>query len=101
MKEKRYTLPEEQEPAFAAEPDPATAYHGNAAIALPKDDSAVFDEEDEDIDWSRIPFMGGPANEEEAIARIKAIEADYEKNGIFYTVDDFFQKLHEERSWQK
>ncbi len=34
MKEKRYTLPEEQkDAAFAAEPAPA--YHGNAAIALP------------------------------------------------------------------
>ena len=34
MKEKRYTLPEEQEDAaFVAESAPA--YHGNAAIALP------------------------------------------------------------------
>ena len=38
MKEKRYTLPEEQkDAAFAAEPAPA--YHGNAAIAaLPEDE---------------------------------------------------------------
>ena len=49
MKEKRYTLPEEQkDAAFAAEPAPA--YHGNAAIALPEDECA-----EEDIDWNKIP----------------------------------------------
>ena len=41
MKEKRYTLPEEQkDAAFAAEPAPA--YHGNAAIALPEDECAEY-----------------------------------------------------------
>ena len=45
MKEKRYTLPEEQkDAAFAAEPAPA--YHGNAAMVLPEDECA-----EEDIDW--------------------------------------------------
>ena len=45
MKEKRYTLPKEQEDAaFVAESAPA--YHGNAAIALPEDECA-----EEDIDW--------------------------------------------------
>ena len=40
MKEKRYKLPEEQkDAAFAAEPAPA--YHGNAAIALPEDECAL------------------------------------------------------------
>lgn len=97
MKEKRYTLPEEQEPTFAAEP--TVAYHGNAAMVLPEED--VADNENEDFDWDRMPYTGGPANEEEAIARIEAIEAENERTGIFYTVDDFFQKLHEERSWQK
>lgn len=97
MKEKRYTLPEEQEPNFVAEPE--VAYHGNAAMVLPDED--VADYETEDIDWDRMPYTGGPANEEEAIARIEAIEAENERTGIFYTVDDFFQKLHEERSWQK
>lgn len=97
MKEKRYTLREEQEPGFVAEPE--VAYHGNAAMVLPEED--VADYETENIDWDRMPYMGGPANEEEAIARIEAIEAGNEKTGIFYTVDDFFQKLHEERSWQK
>lgn len=97
MDEKRYTLPEEQNPGFVSEAE--VAYHGNAAMVLPEED--VADYETEDIDWSRIPFMGGPANEEEAIARIDMIEAENEKTGIFYTVDDFFQKLHEERSWQK
>lgn len=41
MKEKRYTLPEEQkDAAFAAEPAPA--YQGNAAIALPEDECAEY-----------------------------------------------------------
>ena len=43
MKEKRYTLPEEQkDAAFVAESAPA--YHGNAAMALPEDECA--EEED-------------------------------------------------------
>ena len=70
MKEKRHTLPEEQkDAAFAAEPAPA--YHGNAAIALPEDECA-----EEDIDWNKIPVGWHPANEEEAMARIEAIEAE-------------------------
>ena len=76
MKEKRYTLPEEQkDAAFAAEPAPA--YHGNAAIALPEDECA-----EEDIDWNKIPVGWHPANEEEAMARIEAIEAEYENGNI-------------------
>ena len=56
MKEKRYTLPEEQkDAAFAAEPAPA--YHGNAAIALPEDECA-----EEVIDWNKIPVGWHPAN---------------------------------------
>ena len=97
MKEKRYTLPEEQEPDFVAEPE--VAFRGNAAMVLPEED--VADYETEDINWDRMPYMGGPSCEEEAIARIEAIEAENERTGIFYTVDDFFQKLHEERLWQK
>ena len=93
MKEKRYTLPEEQkDAAFAAEPAPA--YHGNAAIALPEDECA-----EEDIDWNKIPVGWHPANEEEAVARIEAIEAEYERTGISYSVEEFFNKLNEERTW--
>ena len=93
MKEKRYTLPEEQkDAAFAAEPAPA--YHGNAAIALPEDECA-----EEDIDWNKIPVGWHPANEEEAMARIEAIEAEYERTGISYSVEEFFNKLNEERTW--
>ena len=92
MKEKRYTLPEEQkDAAFAAEPAPA--YHGNAAIALPEDECA-----EEDIDWNKIPVGWHPANEEEAVARIEAIEAEYERTGISYSVEEFFNKLKEERT---
>ena len=95
MKEKRYTLPEEQkDAAFAAEPAPA--YHGNAAIALPEDECA-----EEDIDWNKIPVGWHPANEEEAVARIEAIEAEYERTGISYSVEEFFNKLNEERTWLK
>ena len=61
MKEKRYTLPEEQP----------------------------------------IPVGWYPANEEEAMARIEAIEAEYEKTGISYSVEEFFNKLNEERTWLK
>ena len=83
MKEKRYTLPEEQkDAAFAAEPAPA--YHGNAAIALPEDECA-----EEDIDWNKIPVGWHPANEEEAVARIEAIEAEYERTGKATDFDDF------------
>ena len=93
MKEKRYTLPEEQkDAAFAAEPAPA--YHGNAAIALPENECA-----EEDIDWNKIPVGWHPANEEEAVARIEAIEAEYERTGISYSVEEFFNKLNEERTW--
>ena len=72
MKEKRYTLPEEQkDAAFVAEPAPA--YHGNAAMALPDDGCAA-----EDIDLNKIPGNCHPANEEEAVAKIEAIEEEYE-----------------------
>ena len=95
MKEKRYTLPEEQkDAAFAAEPAPA--YHGNAVIALPEDECA-----EEDIDWNKIPVGWHPANEKEAMARIEAIEAEYERTGISYSVEEFFNKLNEERTWLK
>ena len=59
MKEKRYTLQEEQ-------PAP--------------------------VGWH-------PANEEEAVARIEAIEAEYERTGVSYNEEEFFDKLNEERIW--
>ena len=96
MKEKRYTLPEEQEPDFVAEPD--VAYHRNAAMVLPEVD--VADYETEDIDWDRMPYMGGPANEEEAIARIEAIEAENERTGNHLTDnDDFINELKAKGLW--
>ena len=58
MKEKRYTLQEEQ-------PTP--------------------------IGWH-------PANEEEAVARIEAIEAEYE-NGQYIDVEDFERELKSEGLW--
>ena len=98
MKEKRYTLPEEQEPDFVAEPEPTVAYHGNAAMALSEED--VTNYETEDIGWHRVPFTGGPANEEEAIARIEAIEAENERTGNHLTDnDDFINELKAKGLW--
>ena len=86
MKEKRYTLPEEQkDAAFVAESAPA--YHGNVAMALPEDEGA-----EEDIDWNKIPVGWHPANEEEAVARIEAIEEEYDK-GQYIDADDFEKKV--------
>ena len=93
MKEKSYTLPEEQkDAAFAAEPAPT--YHGNAAIALPEDECA----EEEDIDWNKIPVGWYPANEEEAVARIEAIEAEYE-NGQYIDAEEFEKELIAQYPW--
>ena len=92
MKEKRYTLPEEQKnSAFVAESAPA--YHGNAAMALPEDECA-----EEDIDWNKIPVGWHPANEEEAVARIEAIEAEYE-NGQYIDAEDFERELIAQYPW--
>ena len=49
----------------------------------------------------RYPIGWHPANEEEAVARIEAIEAEYERKGISYSVEEFFNKLNEERTWLK
>lgn len=98
MKEKRYTLPNEQNPAFASEPEPN--YHGNAAIALPEEDVAKWEDNYDDLDWDRIPFTGGPANEEEAIARIKAIEEENERTGDHLTDnEDFIYELKAKGLW--
>ena len=45
------------------------------------------------------PVGWHPANEEEAVARIEAIEAEYERTGVSYTEEEFFDKLNEERIW--
>ena len=47
----------------------------------------------------RYPIGWHPANEEEAMARIEAIEEEYERTGISYSVEEFFNKLNEERTW--
>ena len=49
----------------------------------------------------RYPVGWHPANEEEAVARIEAIEAEYERTCISYSVEEFFNKLNEERTWLK
>lgn len=76
MKEKRYTLPEEQkDAAFAAEPAPA--YHGNAAIALPEDECA-----EEDIDWNKIPVGWHPANEKKPWLGLKLLRRSMRMGNI-------------------
>ena len=93
MKEKRYTLPEEQkDAAFVAESAPA--YHGNAAMTLPEDERA-----EENIDWNKIPVGWNPANEEEAVAGIEAIEEEYERTGNATDFDDFIEELKSEGLW--
>ena len=92
MKEKSYTLPEEQkDAAFAAEPAPTS--HGNAAMTLLEDECA-----EEDIDWNKIPVGWHPANEEEAMARIEAIEAEYE-NGQYIDAEEFEKELIAQYPW--
>lgn len=59
MKEKRYTLPEEQP----------------------------------------IPVGWHPANEEEAMARIEAIETEYERTGKATDFDEFIEELKSEGLW--
>ena len=96
MKEKRYILPHEKtDAAFAAEPTPA--YHGNAALVLPENE--VDEIEDNDIDWDRIPVGFYPANEEEAIARIEGIEAEYKRTGKDTDWEDFIEELKGEGLW--
>lgn len=59
MKEKRYTLPEEQP----------------------------------------IPVGWHPANEEKAVARIEAIEAEYERTGKATDFEEFIEELKAEGLW--
>ena len=101
MKEKRYKLPEDKGAAFVGEP--TVAYHGNAAIASPDEDcvdtvEGYPDDEVDDFDWNRIPIGWGPANEEEACARIEAIEADIEKNGLI-DAEELDRRLKAEFPW--
>ena len=45
-----------------------------------------------------IPFGWHPTNEEEAVARIEAIEEEYE-NGQYIDVEDFERELKSEGLW--
>ena len=55
--------------------------------------------EGEKIYITRRAIGWHPANEEEAVARIEAIEAEYERTGVSYNEEEFFNKLNEERTW--
>ena len=54
---------------------------------------------EEDIDWNKIPVGWHPANEEEAVARIEAIEEEYERTGKATDFDDFIAELKSEGLW--
>ena len=46
-----------------------------------------------------IPVGWHPANEEEAVTRIEAIEAEYERTGKATDFDDFIEELKSEGLW--
>ena len=46
-----------------------------------------------------IPIGWHPANEEEAVARIEAIEEEYERTGKATDFDDFIAELKSEGLW--
>ena len=46
-----------------------------------------------------IPVGWHPANEEEAVARIEAIEEEYERTGNATDFDDFIEELKSEGLW--
>ena len=46
-----------------------------------------------------IPVGWHPANEEEAVARIEAIEEEYERTGEATDFDDFIAELKSEGLW--
>ena len=47
----------------------------------------------------RYPIGWHPANEEEAVARIEAIEEEYERTGNATDFDDFIAELKSEGLW--
>ena len=96
MKENKYKLPKDNQTHMVAEPTPS--YNENAAVALPEEDVATDEFEDDDVDWDRIPVGFCPANEEEAIARIEAIETDIERNGLI-DEDDMIAELKARGLW--
>lgn len=66
-------------------------------MVLPAD--SVDECDDDDIDWDRIPVGFYPANGEEAIARIEAAEAEYERTGNDTDWEVFIEELKEEELW--
>lgn len=97
MKEKRYTLPDNNQPCMAAEPTPS--YHGYAAMALPEEDVVVDEFEDDNFDWDKMPYLDSPTNAEEAVAQIKAIEEEYERTGISYSLEEVIADSHRRHPW--
>ena len=53
---------------------------------------------EKDIDWDKIPVGFYPATEEEAIARIEAIEEEYERTGISYSLEEVIEEIHKRPS---
>ena len=51
------------------------------------------------FDWNKMSYTDNPTNEEEAIARIEAIEADYERTGISYSLEEVIAESHKRHPW--
>ena len=51
------------------------------------------------FDWNKMSYRGDPDNKEEAIARIEAIEADYERTGISYSLEEVIAESHKRHTW--
>ena len=80
---------------MASEPTPS--YHGNAAVALPEENVTV--DEFDDVDWERMPYLDSPTNAEEAVAQIQAIEEEYERTGISYSLEEVIADSHRRHPW--
>lgn len=45
------------------------------------------------------PYLESPTNAEEAIAQIKAIEEEYERIGISYSLEEVIADSHRKHPW--
>ncbi|MBQ8990724.1 MAG: hypothetical protein IJQ60_08870 [Prevotella sp.] len=90
MKEKRYPILDEEDGLGcmkAKEPIGALAY------AETTEDIDLLDDEDDNIDWDKMPLIG-PATYEEAIAQIEAAEQEI-ANGEVYDWKDVLKEARQ------
>lgn len=102
MEKKRYPILEEEDHAgMACEPSVGTtaAFSTYDAGSAPYDDDIASDDEQDDIDWDRLPSLG-PFSEEEAIARIDRFEERLAKGEVkWISSEDAWKQLHEKYPW--